>query len=100
MTPFDESRSVKAVADGSIMFYLEHYVTTRIAKYSYYTLVDLEYMPNDLGHELRKHNNFVNANGSMYIPRGISPLLQKVRIKQLHWTGRSVDQDELSCRGE
>ena len=46
----------KAVSDGAISFYLDHFVRTRVSKVTYGVFFSPEYDPSDPDHRSRSHN--------------------------------------------
>ncbi|PFH47323.1 hypothetical protein AMATHDRAFT_43014 [Amanita thiersii Skay4041] len=67
----------KAVAEGSVSFYLDHYVTTRIAKYTYGIKVNADFDPDNSEHRRRERHAFVGADGTRRLPGSFSPILTK-----------------------
>ncbi|KIL53761.1 hypothetical protein M378DRAFT_93576, partial [Amanita muscaria Koide BX008] len=67
----------KAVADGAVSYYLDHYVTDRVAKYSYGLRVDVVFDPADPEHARRRHTKFMDADGKYYISGGFNTILKK-----------------------
>ena len=68
----------KAVSDGAISFYLDHFVTTRVSKVTYGIFVDIHYDPNDPDHRSRSHNVFTCNSGIEVIPDFFYIVLPKV----------------------
>jgi len=57
----------KAVSDGAISFYLDHFVRTRVSKITYGTFGHTPYEPNSPDHISRFHNVFTNVSGQKRI---------------------------------
>jgi hypothetical protein len=57
----------KAVSDGAISFYLDHFVRTRVSKFTYGTFCRIIYDPSDPDHQSRSHNVVTNATGEVRI---------------------------------
>jgi hypothetical protein len=68
----------KAVADGAISFYLDHFVTTRVAKHTYGTPCCTIYDQFDLEHKKRAHKTIISLSGDKVIPEGFASVLSKV----------------------
>ncbi|KAM6497416.1 hypothetical protein JOM56_007889 [Amanita muscaria] len=67
----------KAVADGAVSYYLDHYVSARVSKYSYGLKINALFDPTDREHARRKHTKFMQADGEYRIPGGFSTILNK-----------------------
>ncbi|KAF8907433.1 hypothetical protein CPB85DRAFT_1254346 [Mucidula mucida] len=67
----------KAVADGAISFYLDHFVTTRVANLTYGVEIDVECDADDLEHRARYHTSYYDATGLRYVPGAFSSILKK-----------------------
>ncbi|KDQ52423.1 hypothetical protein JAAARDRAFT_483334 [Jaapia argillacea MUCL 33604] len=79
----------KAVADGALSFYLDHFVSTRVAKTAYGTSCNRIYRPDDPTHLARYPQSFVDAEGWLLLPNGFTAILSK---------GTSVSEDrEYRC---
>jgi hypothetical protein len=72
-------RRSKAVADGAISFYLDHFVRSRIAKATYGVPLDPVFNRNNPDHYRRAHNTYViPASAEKFVTGGFSPTLLKV----------------------
>jgi hypothetical protein len=71
--------SAKAVGEGAVSFYLDHYVSSRIAKVSYGVKGSRSYKPNDPEHERRKRHIFARPSGHKMINGAFVTVLEKVR---------------------
>ncbi|KAG5350993.1 hypothetical protein C0989_008355 [Termitomyces sp. Mn162] len=67
----------KAVADGGVSFYIDHFVSARIAKYTYGIQICHRYKPSDPEHESRFLTVFTNAAGYEMVPGAYSIILPK-----------------------
>ncbi|KAJ6535550.1 hypothetical protein B0H19DRAFT_1271293 [Mycena capillaripes] len=67
----------KAVADGAVSFYLDHYVSARISKHTYGIECVNLYNSNDAEHRARSNNASKNAAGDLMVPKNFSPILTK-----------------------
>ena len=68
----------KAVSDGAISFYLDHYVRTRIAKVTYGSRVSVPYVDSDPEHVKRAASKLIDVDGTPLLPYGFRPILPKV----------------------
>lgn len=69
----------KAVADGAVSFYLDHYVKARISKFAYGTTCSTDYDPNNPDHLSRRANMYVSVSGTRKLPGLFDVILPKVR---------------------
>ena len=72
--------SNKAVAEGAVSFYLEHFVSVRMARVTYGTSCVRQYDPADPEHHILRGRVFTQASGQRCIPGAFSVLLPKVSI--------------------
>jgi len=63
----------KAVADGAISYYLDHFVKTRVTKLTYGTHIDIDYHPKNPEH--RKRPTFTAVSGAKQITNVFRVLL-------------------------
>lgn len=70
----------KAVSDGAISFYLDHFVRTRISKITYGNFCHIPYNPNDPAHRERMSKTFVSVSGHKRISDSFDTILPKVRV--------------------
>jgi len=68
----------KAVADGAVSFYLDHFVSARVSKLSYGTRVYHMYIAQKESHRRRVHTLFTDITGYPSILGGFSEILAKV----------------------
>ncbi|KAM6497399.1 hypothetical protein JOM56_007872 [Amanita muscaria] len=73
----DTTHLNKAVADGAVSYYLDHYVTARVSKYSYGLMINVPFDPMDPEHARRSSAMFMQADGNYYIPCAFSTILKK-----------------------
>ena len=57
----------KAVSDGAISFYLDHFVRTRVSKLTYGDFCHIPYDPSDSSHTSRVTKTFISISGSRRI---------------------------------
>jgi hypothetical protein len=68
----------KAVSDGAISFYLDHFVRTRVSKITYGYFCHIPYDPNDPDHRARSHKVFTSVSGNKRISDSFDIILPKV----------------------
>ena len=73
----------KAVSDGAISFYLDHFVRTRVSKVTYGAFVTTEYDASAPEHRSRSHNVFASVSGEKRIPGFFDIILPKVSLLTL-----------------
>ncbi|KAF8691922.1 hypothetical protein AX14_002706 [Amanita brunnescens Koide BX004] len=67
----------KAVAEGAIMFKLDHSVSSRVARYTYGIESYRIFNPNLADHLAREDTCFEAPSGDMWVPNRFSSILQK-----------------------
>lgn len=67
----------KAVADGAVSFYIDHLVSSRVARTTYGTDCVTPYNSQDLEHLVRQHKSFIDITGSRLIPDYFQSILMK-----------------------
>ena len=71
----------KAVADGSMSFFLDHFVKSRVSKMDYGILIQDRYNPTDPEHILRSENKYYCPMIEQYMLYGIFfTILSKVLV--------------------
>ena len=68
----------KAVSDGAISFYLDHFVRTRVSKFTYGVICNILYDRNDPEHKSRSDKVFTAASGDKRINGFFDIILPKV----------------------
>ena len=68
----------KAVSDGAISFYLDHFVRTRVSKLTYGIFGDIEYNPRAADLRSRSHKVFTSFSGTERIGDFFDIILPKV----------------------
>lgn len=68
----------KAVADGALSFYLDHFVSVRVAKFSYGIECCMEFCNGDAEHQARYWKCLTRPSGREFIPGAFSEILAKV----------------------
>ncbi|KIL54718.1 hypothetical protein M378DRAFT_92022 [Amanita muscaria Koide BX008] len=66
----------KAVADGAVSYYLDHYVTARVSKNSYGVEISALSDFTDPEHARRRNTKVMQPDGRYYIPGGFSTILK------------------------
>ncbi|KJA20622.1 hypothetical protein HYPSUDRAFT_88584 [Hypholoma sublateritium FD-334 SS-4] len=72
-----EAHINKAVAEGAVSFFLDHFVQTRMSKAFYGLSICDYYDPRNSEHRLRARSTFVQADGRTYVPNVFSVILPK-----------------------
>ncbi|KAF9523699.1 hypothetical protein CPB83DRAFT_862504 [Crepidotus variabilis] len=79
-----ENNIVKAVSDGAISFYLDHYVHSRIAKVTYGIRKNTHFIPGDPEHQKRKHALYTDMEGRRRLKGAFAPIITKgTRVQEL-----------------
>lgn len=95
-------RRNKAVADGAISFYLDHFVATRVAKYTYGTSCASAYNHFNLEHRKRSHKVTRSISGDKCLPCAFSSILKKVTdlFKEASFKGLTFQGARVSATQE
>ena len=80
------SPSNKAVAEGAVSFYIDHYVCTRVARFNYGTSCNVVYEPDKPSHASRAHRVYEGADGATRLTNHFYCLLNKVSFL---WSSRA-----------
>lgn len=75
---WDQRWSNKAVADGAILYILDHSVTSRISKYTYGIECAKTYDSKNPEHVARQHMQFTKPSGKISISGIFKVILDKV----------------------
>lgn len=59
--------SNKAVSDGALSFYLDHFVKTRVSKVAYGSFCHIPYDSDDIEHTARESQTFISVSNSKRI---------------------------------
>ncbi|KAF9025403.1 hypothetical protein BDZ89DRAFT_915517, partial [Hymenopellis radicata] len=68
----------KAVADGAVSFYIDHFVSSRVAKFNYGTDCVTSYIPFLSSHSIRSSKVELLPLGKRVLPDHFSSILSKV----------------------
>jgi hypothetical protein len=77
LTPATHSN--KAVAVGAVSYYLDHFVTGRISKFTYGAACCITYQPSNPEHVRRGHKSYLDAAGEKTLPDFFQTMLLRVR---------------------
>ncbi|KAL1941029.1 hypothetical protein VTO73DRAFT_7665 [Trametes versicolor] len=72
-----DTHTSKAVAEGGVSFYLEHFVSARIIKMTYGTVINTSYDSTDAEHIARNYKKIVRPSGRVVVPDFFSSILTK-----------------------
>lgn len=72
-----DSHTNKAVADGAVSYHLDHFVRSRVAKYSYGVQATMPYDPSNPEHMTRRHFVYTDLTGRKRIRRFFDVILRK-----------------------
>ncbi|KDQ59114.1 hypothetical protein JAAARDRAFT_192659 [Jaapia argillacea MUCL 33604] len=67
----------KAVADGAMSFYLDHFVSARVARATYGSYITWNFDPKDLEHVRRFHSKYTDVDGVDRLPGGFCSIVKK-----------------------
>ncbi|PPQ91259.1 hypothetical protein CVT25_006376 [Psilocybe cyanescens] len=72
-----DSHVNKAVADGAVSFYLDHFVGARVSKHAYGVNCNRPFQPNNLEHISRSDRKYVDLDGDILLSGGFDVILPK-----------------------
>ncbi|KAK0196210.1 hypothetical protein F5146DRAFT_976114 [Armillaria mellea] len=73
----------KAVSEGAISFYLDHFVRSRVSRYTYGSKMYTPFSRGDPEHRRRENKTFVAANGKVSLDNQFDIILSKdVRVSE------------------
>ncbi|KAG1853391.1 hypothetical protein F4604DRAFT_2044473 [Suillus subluteus] len=69
----------KAIADGAVLYFIDHLVSSRVSRFTYGTECSIQFNPFDVEHHARQKETFRNASGilALPVPRAFSSILTK-----------------------
>lgn len=70
--------SNKAVAEGAISFHIDHFVSTRVAKFTYGAMILAPFVPTRADHQQRAFKKFTHIDGEVCLSDIFDPILRKV----------------------
>jgi hypothetical protein len=68
----------KAVADGAVSFYLDHFVGVRVSKHPYGIETNIRYVPSNIEHVRRMAQSYMSVSGEKRLDGRFSTILAKV----------------------
>ncbi|TFK63665.1 hypothetical protein BDN72DRAFT_902219 [Pluteus cervinus] len=72
-----QTQTNKAVADGATSFYIDHFVSTRIAKFHYGIRTKVRYNASQKDHVARRGESYIDVDGKTRISGGFDIILPK-----------------------
>ncbi|KAI0314647.1 hypothetical protein OF83DRAFT_1063497, partial [Amylostereum chailletii] len=79
LTPFrPDNHTMKAVVEGAVSFYIDHYVSSRVAKMSYGTYYRTVFNPAKPDHRKRIQNAYMDVDGRVAIKGRFSCMILRV----------------------
>ncbi|RDX46327.1 hypothetical protein OH76DRAFT_1485574 [Lentinus brumalis] len=72
-----DTHTNKAVANGAVYFFLEHYVSARVMKMTYGTDINVTYEADNPEHKARSHLKIVRPSGRVALNDAFSTIIQK-----------------------
>ena len=73
----EAAHSNKAVADGALSFYLDHFVSVRVARVTYGACCTITFEPNNAEHKRRSHKLITRSSGNQSLPDSYMVILEK-----------------------
>ncbi|EIM82800.1 uncharacterized protein STEHIDRAFT_160426 [Stereum hirsutum FP-91666 SS1] len=73
-----DNHTNKAVAEGAVSYHIDHFVSTRVARYTYGVRSNTRYRPGLRDHEQRAFKKYTNLAGHVMIPDSFLSILNKV----------------------
>lgn len=70
----------KAVAEGAVSFHIDHYVSARVARWTYGAHTITPYRPYLHNHARRAHLVFADVTGAIMLDKSFMPVLDKVSV--------------------
>ncbi|KAG1753749.1 uncharacterized protein EDB91DRAFT_1234152 [Suillus paluster] len=67
----------RAVADGAVLYFIDHLVSSCLARYTYGTKCSVPFNPSDMEHRIRRKQVFRSDSGNLALPHGFSSILTK-----------------------
>ncbi|KAI0326492.1 hypothetical protein GY45DRAFT_1381037 [Cubamyces sp. BRFM 1775] len=89
-----DAHTSKAVAEGAVSFYLDHFVSARVARVTYGLEVCARYDMGNPEHVARRHQRFTLPSGRVRLPDGFSAILTKgTRMREGEEISHSYHQE-------
>ena len=83
----------KAVAEGAIIFQIDHSVSSRVARYTYGIQMNTTFDRSLADHLAREDTCFESYSGEIKVPNRFSSILQKVNFTPLCYVSADLQQD-------
>ncbi|KAF7290140.1 hypothetical protein MIND_01327200 [Mycena indigotica] len=102
-----DSHVNKAVSDGAVSFYLDHFVSARIAKETYGVEYASHYNPSNKEHKTRESSVYLSIAGDLRIPKQFAAIVRKntrveakteFRDSFVRWSRTKSDVEEMEVR--
>ncbi|KAI0824346.1 hypothetical protein BC628DRAFT_1322650 [Trametes gibbosa] len=74
-----DSHTSKAVAEGAVSFYLENFVSARVARLTYGVEISTTYQKADPEHYARRAGKYIDASGTVLLRNGFSNIGRRMR---------------------
>lgn len=71
------------MAEGAVSFYLEHFVSARVARWTYGAPTWTVYDPENPEHVKRSATKYTRDTGIVALPNSFDPMLKKVTVGTL-----------------
>lgn len=81
----DPSYSNKAVSEGAVSFYLDHFVSARVVRSTYGVTCNVDFDSSNPEHLARARWRAVRPSGRVVLPNAFSSILTKVRQYSMNW---------------
>ncbi|EIW80616.1 hypothetical protein CONPUDRAFT_166095 [Coniophora puteana RWD-64-598 SS2] len=92
-----DSHANKAVADGAMSYYIDHLVTSRVAKYTYGMKMNVAFDPTNRQHVARWNTVFTWPSGGQRVPGVFDTILAKgSRVSEAQEFRRSYHEETMS----
>ncbi|KAH9940117.1 uncharacterized protein BXZ73DRAFT_99114 [Epithele typhae] len=94
-----DSHTNKAVANGAVCFFLEHFVSARVMKMTYGIKVVVDYDPADPEHLQRAANTYMRQSGRVVVRDAFSSILKKgMRVRETEEVSQPYVQEAHDSR--
>ncbi|OCH89886.1 hypothetical protein OBBRIDRAFT_755931 [Obba rivulosa] len=87
-----DTHTNKAVAEGAVAFYIDHFVSARMARFTYGTECTRPFNSDDLEHISRERKTYIDNDGRKKVPYAFSAILKKgTRVSEEQEFSRSYN---------
>ncbi|KAI0704720.1 hypothetical protein C8Q76DRAFT_181174 [Earliella scabrosa] len=94
-----DSHTNKAVAQGAVSFYIEHFVTARVMKVTYGADILVDFDDTNAEHRARRHAKVVRPSGRVMLRNGFSTILkQGTRMREKEEVSEPYQQEARETR--